>query len=37
MAAMAAVLDEPSHAVERLGTRHAVQVAPVANDVSACF
>ena len=37
MAAMPAVLDEPSHAGERLGTRHAVQVAPVADEVSASF
>jgi hypothetical protein len=37
MAAMPAVLDEPSHAVERLGTRHAMQIAPVADDVFACF
>jgi hypothetical protein len=37
MAAMPAVLDEPFHVGERLGTRHAVQVAPVADDVFTLF
>jgi hypothetical protein len=37
MAAMPVALDEPFHAGERLGTRHAVQVAPVADDVIAVF
>ena len=35
MAAMPAVLDEPSHFGERIGTRHAVQVEPVADGVFA--
>ena len=35
MEAMPAVLDEPFRAGERLGTPHAVQVAPVADDVIA--
>jgi hypothetical protein len=37
MAAMPAVLDEASHAGERVVSRHAVQVAPVADDVLALF
>ena len=37
MAAMPAALDEPSHGGDRLGARHAVQVAPVADDVFAFF
>src|SRR5882672_912116 len=34
---MPAVLDEPSDAGERVGPRHAVQVAPVADDIFASF
>ena len=33
MAAMPAVLDQPFHSGERFGSRHAVQVVPVVDDV----
>ena len=37
MAAMPAVLDQPFHAGERFGSRHAVQVVPVVDDVFTSF
>jgi hypothetical protein len=37
MAAMPAVLNEPSHGSECLDTRHAVKIASIADDVIAFF
>ena len=37
MTSVPAVVNEPTHDAERLGTRHAVQVAPIADDVAALF